>query len=370
MVGNCRLNFKILLQRKNWPNGYSPIQLNKLLKKISILFIQFLLCIGLYAQTKKIVALSGKADFQSIQSAINSIPKNNKLPVTIFIKNGQYKEKLFIKNNFIQFEGESREGVVITQSIARDEWRCTNINDWGVATVNIDSSENISFRNLTVCNNYGFENVKETIILCDADSTGKKSIKQNGHQMAFRSFSATKLQFFNCRFSAFGGDTMSPWNTNDGMFYFKDGILEGGVDFYCPRGWSYAENCLFISKSGTAAIWHDGSQHKDSKTVLVNCSFQGFDGFKLGRFHRDAQFYLINCLFAENMANDDIYLVPTNNIIQWGRRVYYYNCKKQNSATVLFANNLEKAEGNPSPSSINASWVFNNKWSPEKKWGL
>ncbi len=339
-------------------------------KKIIILFVYYFLCIGLSAQTKKIVALSGKADYHSIQSAINSIPKNNTQPVTIYIKNGKYNEKLFIKNNFIQFVGESREGVVIAQSIARDEWRCTNSNDWGVASVNIDSSENISFNNLTVINNYGFENPTETTIPCVADSTGKRSIKQNGHQMAFRSFNATKLIFVNCRFSAFGGDTMSPWNTNDGMFYFKDCVLEGGVDFYCPRGWAYAENCLFISKSGTAAIWHDGSQYKDSKTVLVNCSFQGFDGFKLGRYHRDAQFYLINCLFADNMSDEDIYIVPTSNTIQWGRRVYYYNCKKQNSKAVLFANNLEKAEGNPSPLSINAAWVFSNKWSPEKKWVL
>ena len=94
--------------------------------------------------------MSGKADYHSIQSAINSIQKNNIHPITIYIKNGNYNEKLFIKNNFIQFVGESREGVVIAQSIARDEWRCTNINDWGVATVNIDSSENISFSNLTV----------------------------------------------------------------------------------------------------------------------------------------------------------------------------------------------------------------------------
>jgi pectinesterase len=337
------------------------------LRKNTILFLSLLFCCGLSAQTTITVALSGKADFNSIQSAINSIPAKNNKAITIFIRNGIYKEQLLIKNNAIHFVGENREKVIITQSIARDEWRCANPTDWGVATVNIDSAENISFSNITIQNNYGFENLVEKTIPCIADSTGKKIVKRNGHQMAFRSFSATKLSFFNCRFTAFGGDTMSPWNTNDGMFYFNNCILEGGVDFYCPRGWAYAENCLFISHSGTAAIWHDGSQHKDSKTVLVNCKFEGFDGFKLGRYHRDAQFYLINCLFAANMSDENIYLVPTTNTIQWGRRVYYFNCKKENSNTVLFTNNLETAEGNPTPSSINAAWVFNNQWSPEKK---
>ncbi len=338
-----------------------------MLKKITILIVGCFFCFELSAQKKITVALDGKADFHSIQAAINSLPAFNKKVVSIYIKNGIYREKLFIKNNFIQFIGENRDSVIIIQSIARDEWRCSNLNDWGVATVNIDSSEHIAFSNITIQNNYGFENIVEKIIPCSTDSSGKKAVKQGGHQMAFRSFNATKLAFVNCRFSAFGGDTMSPWNTNDGMFYFKDCIMEGGVDFYCPRGWAYAENCLFISKSGTAAIWHDGSQFKDSKTVLVNCRFTGFDDFKLGRYHRDAQFYLINCLFAKNMSNDDIYLVPTANTIQWGRRVYYFNCKKENSNVVLFEDNLESAEGSPRPSSINAAWVFKNRWTPEIK---
>lgn len=341
-----------------------------MLKKKTILLLSCLFCYALFAQTRITVALTSNADFNSIQAAINSIPAKNNKEVTIYIKNGIYKEQLLIKNNSIHFVGESREKVIIAQSIARDEWRCSNLTDWGVATVNIDSSENISFSNITIQNNYGFENVGEKTIPCSTDSSRQKTVKQNGHQMAFRSFSATKLSFSNCRFTAFGGDTMSPWNTNDGMFYFKDCVLEGGVDFYCPRGWAYAENCLFISKSGTAAIWHDGSQFKDSKTVLVNCRFKGFDGFKLGRYHRDAQFYLINCLFAANMSDENIYLVHTTNTIQWGRRIYYFNCKKENSSAVLFENNLHLAEGNPIPSSINAAWVFNNRWSPEKKGGL
>ena len=33
------------------------------------------------------------------------------------------------------------------------------------------------------------------------------------------------------------------------------------------------------TNTGPAAIWHDGSVNPDSKTVLINCSFEGFDGF-------------------------------------------------------------------------------------------
>jgi pectinesterase len=148
----------------------------------------------------------------------------------------------------------------------------------------------------------------------------------------------------------------------DGMFYFRDCIMEGGVDFYCPRGFAWAENCIFYANTGSAAIWHDGSGNVEHKTVLINCTFDGFKGFNLGRYHRDAQFYLINCRFSKNMADRDIYLVPTDNKILWGRRVFYFNCKKDDGNYKWFANNI-----NPDKvSSINVSWLYQGAWEPDK----
>jgi pectinesterase len=310
------------------------------------------------------VAQNGTAQFKKIQLAINSIALNENQNVVIKIAPGIYDEKIYLKKSHISFLGAGIDKTIITQSIARDTWRCDHIDDWGVATFNVDSCSDISFSGLTIQNDYGFMNKEDQVIVCKSDSAGVKTIKATGHQMAFRSFNATKLKFEQCRFVAFGGDTMSPWNTTNGMFYFKDCILEGGVDFYCPRGWAYAENCTFITHTGPAAIWHDGSVNEDSKTVLVNCSFKGYDGFKLGRYHRDAQFYLINCHFPANMSEEDIYLVPTTNTIQWGRRVYYYNCDKEKSSIGFYKDNLETAKGKPAGNEINASWVFKNNWNP------
>jgi pectinesterase len=226
----------------------------------------------------------------------------------------------------------------------------------------VDSCRAINFKSLTIENRYGFENKTAIKIACAADTAKYKLVQPNGHQMAFRSFNATQLKFVNCHFKAFGGDTMSPWNTTDGMFYFKDCLLEGGVDFYCHRGWAYAESCTFISNTGTAAIWHDGSLHEDAKSVLVNCNFKGFDGFNLGRFHRDAQFYLINCHYASNMSNTDIYQVKTSNTLSWPRRVYYFNDAP--SENKFYKNNLHEAKGQPDVLNINANWVFNERWNP------
>lgn len=313
-----------------------------------------------------VVDQKGRGDFKSIQAALNSLPDRAAAVRIIFIRNGTYNEKLYIEKHNIALKGESREGVVITQSIARDAWRCGHIDDWGVATINVDGND-ITLQNLTVVNSFGFDFKEEVTIPCKNDTAvGTKTITRKSHQMALRTLNANRLRAINCHFRAWGGDTVSPWNVSEGMFYFKDCIMEGGVDFYCPRGWAWAENCHFIVHTGSAAIWHDGSQHQDSKTVLKNCTFEGFDGFNLGRYHRDAQFYLIDCTFPQNMADRDIYLVPTANSIQWGKRVYYYNSHRTGGDYTWHANNLHTAPGSPVGADISPQWVFKGRWNPEE----
>jgi len=323
------------------------------------------LCAQHNAVAKKIIVdINGKGNYTSIQAAINRLPDTLISPWIIYVKKGVYREKLYIEKQCFILEGEDRETTIITQAIARDQWRCLHNEDWGVATMNIDAND-ITLKNLTVINSYGFDSREDKTIYCPLDTiTHEKKITISGHQMALRTMNSTRLKAINCHFTAWAGDTVSPWNVDNGLFYFKDCIMEGGVDFYCPRGWAYAENCSFIAHTGVACIWHDGSKNKDAKTVLKNCSFSGFNGFKLGRYHKDAQFYLINCSFAANMANEDIYLVATNNILLWGRRIYYFNCHRKGNDFAWYANNLDKADGMPEAGNINAAWVFGNKWRP------
>lgn len=334
-------------------------------KKLTILTIALIFCsVFVIAQGRKfVVAKDGTGDFKTIQDAINAVPKDNGQLFTILIKNGVYSEKLSIETPFLHLKGESREKTLISYAIARDEYRCDHPDDWGVASLNIRAND-ISLEDLSVTNPYGFENTKDRIIDCPNDSTGKKLVRKDGHQMALRVIYGTRLKATNCHFIAFGGDTVSPWEVDTGLWYFKDCIMEGGVDFYCPRGWAWAEGCVFISHSGPAAIWHDGSHIEDSKTVLVNCEFKGFDGFMLGRYHRDAQFYLVNCRFAQNMRDSAIYLVPTSNTIQWGKRIYYYNCHRIGGNDFgWYRNNLPAGLD---PKQISPQWVFGERWHPEK----
>jgi len=222
-------------------------------------------------------------------------------------------------------------------------------------------------KNLTIANDYGFNHKQPRTVACASDTVShQRVIPNSGHQMALRSMRTTRLKAINCHFRAYGGDTVSPWNLVDGMFYFKDCLMEGGVDFYCPRGNAWAENCRFYANTGPASIWHDGSTNPDYKTVLKNCSFDGFKGFNLGRYHKDAQFYLINCRFSENMADKDIYLVATDNKILWGRRVFYFNCHRDGGDYTWFTNNLNAASGSPKADDITVNWLFKNNWRPDK----
>jgi unsaturated rhamnogalacturonyl hydrolase len=332
-----------------------------------IIYIVFILLSGrLEAGPGRIVVDgSGHGDFLTIQAAINSLTDDAPALRVIFIRKGVYHEKVFIDKNNLILRGEDRESTIISFSLARDAWRCDHPDDWGVATLNLKGSD-ITLENLTIQNTYGIDNgAAKVVIACAADSvTHQKTISREGHQMALRSFQTTRLRVVNCILKAFGGDTVSPWNVSGGFFYFSNCIMEGGVDFYCPRGWAYADHCIFRADNGPACIWHDGSVDPDSKTVLRDCSFSGYDGFKLGRYHRDAQFYLINCHFEENMADQDIYLVPTANSIRWGRRVYYYGCHKEGAPYSWYADNLNSAPGSPDPAAINPDWVFRGKWDP------
>jgi len=311
-----------------------------------------------------VVDAAGGGDFRTVQEAINSLSDSSAVPRTIFIRKGIYREQLFITKSNIIFEGEDRNTTILTFSIARDIWRCDHPDDWGVATINLRGSD-ITFRELSIANTWGFDRKADTVIACAADTvTHGKTISPSGHQMALRSFGTTRMRVIHCILRAYGGDTVSPWNVTAGMFYFKDCTMEGGVDFYCPRGWAYAEGCVFQADNGPACIWHDGSADPDSKTVLKDCQFRGYDSFRLGRYHRDAQFYLIHCSFASNMADQDIYLVKTTNILQWGRRIYYYDCHRKGKDFSWYADNLEKAAGSPAAAAIDAAWVFRGRWDP------
>ena len=355
--------------------------INSLSFKLSTFNFQlfFILVFSLLSNSIKakniIVAADGSGDFRSIQTAINSLPDVATQQRVIFIKKGVYREKVFIEKPFVTLKGECNPyfgkdwtsleaskkrpteggGVLIIFSESREIFRCSHPDDWGAATMNIRTHD-ILLDNIMVVNDFGFAAQGDSTFICDGKS---KITRKTGHQFALRCMPLTqRLTVKNCNFHALGGDTVSPWDVDNGSFAFFKCTMEGDVDFYCPRGWAYAEGCFFICHNLNAAIWHDGTGNEDAKTVLKNCKFTGDKGYKLGRFHRDAQFYLINCLFSKDMADDDIYQVRKDTNLVWGKRVYYYNCRREGTPFAWFKNNIDAAVAQK----INRDWTLKSRW--------
>jgi len=342
----------------------------KIIPKIASLLITLFSPLFLMAaEVKVVVDQNGKGDFKTIQEAINSLPDSSVSDRLIYIRDGIYKEKVFIGKNHLVLLGESKEKTIITVAIADVIYECQHPDDKYTAAVNLNGND-ITIKNLTIENTYGITAPDTVHLDCINRLTNqpeKLIVPRSAHQFALRSFRTTRLKVINCVIRCWGADAIATWNAISGMYYFKDCTLQGGTDFYCPRGWAYAENCTFICLNPSpAAIWHDGHADKRMKSVLVNCKFQGSTPYKLGRYHHDAQFFLINCSFDKNLMNLPIYKAETAKEILWGQRAYFYNCHKAGGDYDWLKNNLEQATGAPSPETITVQWAFDGLWNPIK----
>ena len=323
-------------------------------KYLSVLII-IVFCFNAFAGDNLIiVAKDGSGDFKTIQEAINSVQSTNRERTIIFIKNGVYSEKIFIEKSNLAIIGESADSTMIIYAELRKNWRQNNPNDYGSAVINIKNGiTDILFCSLTIHNNYG-------------DLYG-----DNDHAFAIRGGEGvTRIIIDSCKVISGGGDTVSLWNKDDGMYYHSNSYFEGWVDYVCPRGYCYIENSIFYGHNLTAALWHDGSMNENHKFVLRNCRFDGEKGFPLGRFHWDAQFYFIGCTFSENMADKKIFFAPSTppRTLNWGEsRQYFFNCHGESVDYDWHLDNMEEAPGKPDPNTISAVWTFNYKWDPTKE---
>ena len=295
------------------------------------------------------VAADGSGDFRTIQAALDSIPPGNATHKLVLVRNGVYREKLFVNAGHLSLVGEDRERTRIEFAELRRNWRKDHPDDWGAAVVNIGPEvTDLVLANLTVHNDYGGR-------YGDTD-----------HQFAIRSGgSATRIALLHANVRADGGDTLSLWNGTSGMYYHADCSFEGYVDYVCPRGWAYVTGSRFFGRNLSASIWHDGSKDADQKLVIRRSTFDGVPGFPLGRYHRDAQFYLLEARFSANMADRPIYKAPADNPYLWGERAYYQGCRREGGDFAWFADNLDSAPGRPDEADITPAWTFAGRWDPE-----
>ncbi len=323
-------------------------------RKIYLIFILLLIFSNiLLSQYEHFITVDqdGSGDYKTINEAINSLPMFNYERVIIYIKNGTYNEKFRLTQDYVTLRGENRDSTIIKYNQLRTDW-LEDEDPIGPGVINI-YADDIILDNLTI------ENTQPQI---------------GPHAFSIYGF-GTRTIIINCNVLSKGGDTVSLWNYKNGMYYNANCTFKGSVDFVCPRGWCFIKDCKFYELLKTAAIWHAGGFNVNQKFVLKNCSFDGTEGFQLGRHHYEAQFYLLNCDFSKNMADIPIYRVnypdhtEKERPFNWGKRYYYYNCHREGGDYNWFSNNLNTAKKYLDIADITPAWTFDKKWDPESKEG-
>ncbi|MCJ7842092.1 pectate lyase [Lederbergia sp. NSJ-179] len=161
---------------------------------------------------KFIVSQDGSGDYETVQSAIDAIPENNTTPVTIYVKNGIYKEVVKVPKNkpYITIMGESMDDTVITYDnyAGKDNGVGGTIGTSGSASAFLQADD---FR----AENLTFENAFDE----SADVDGKQAVAVNAN--------GDRMYFKNVRFIG-NQDTLL---TNGGTQYYTQVYVEGDVDF-------------------------------------------------------------------------------------------------------------------------------------------
>jgi pectinesterase len=230
-----------------------------------------------------VVASDGTGDFFTVQEAINAVPDFRKnVRTTIYVRKGEYKEKIVIPASKINVSLIGETGAVITNDdYANKKNRFgENMGTSGSSTVYIYApdfyAENITFRNTS-------------------GAVGQ----------AVACFVSGDRAFFkNCRFLGFQ-DTLYTYDA-DSRQYYEDCYIEGTVDFIF--GWSTAVfNRCHIHSIGNGYVTAPATL-ADTKYgyVFYDCTLTATDGVNkvyLSRPWRpNAQAVYIRCNLGKHIV--------------------------------------------------------------------
>jgi pectinesterase len=206
------------------------------------------------AQTKIIVAHDGSGKYLTVQEALNHIPLNNKKPVTIYIRNGIYKEKLHLDStkNFVTIIGEDKFKTILTYD---DHTGTVEPNGDVINTMTshtfLIKADNFTAKNITVQNNAGFSAGQAVALESDGD----------------------KAQFYNCRFLGFQ-DVLFTKSENSRQYY-KDCYIEGTTDFIFGPSTVWFEHCHIHSKKNSHVTAASTPQNHEFGYVFNDCVLTG-----------------------------------------------------------------------------------------------
>lgn len=219
--------------------------------KTTIIFFIFFIGFGINIKAQKqsfpaffTVAKDGSGNFTTVQEAINAVRDWSEVKVTIYIKNGTYKEKLIIPSHKVKISliGEDKTKTIITFD---DYSGKGNINTYTSHTVLVRGNE-FSAENLTFENSAG--TIGQAVALhVEADRVVVKNCNILGNQdTLFSSTDSSRQYYLNC-------------------------YIEGTTDFIFGSATAVFDRCQIHSKKNSYITAASSSQNKKFGFVFLNC---------------------------------------------------------------------------------------------------
>lgn len=196
------------------------------------------------------VSTDSRGDFNKIQDAIDSISKDNKVYIKIFIYNGVYKEKIIINKPNLIIEGQSKDNTIITyddnakQTLENGELKGT----FRTPTVMIDTHD-VKIKHITFENSAGSGQIvgQALALYVDGDHIEFDDCRFLGNQDTL--FTAP-LPLAPLQKNGFAGPKEHAPRIN-GKHYYNNCYIEGTIDFIFGSATAYFEQCELFSKLNT-----------------------------------------------------------------------------------------------------------------------
>jgi pectinesterase len=225
--------------------------------KRSALFFSILLfgALDSFCQPPQLtVAQDGSGNFKTVQAAFDAVPKNNKKKITILIKKGVYKEKLYLDSTkrFVTLVGEDQFQTILTYDdhTGKVSPKGDTINTYTSSSF-LEAADDFAARNITFQNDAGFTAGQAVAIQILGD----------------------RVKFEDCRFVG-NQDILFPSRTDTRQFFLHC-YIEGTTDFIFGPSTAWFEGCHIHSKKNSHVTAASTPKEKGFGYVFNNCVLTG-----------------------------------------------------------------------------------------------
>ena len=237
-----------------------------------------------FSQKRIVVAKDGSGNYTLVQKALDAVPLKNAKPITIFIKNGFYKEKLYLDStkNFVTIIGEDKFNTILTYDDhpGKVDAKGDSINTRSSWSFMIKGN-NFTAKNITFQNDAGF----------------------TAGQAVAAEVQGDKAAFYNCRFV--GNQDVLFTNNETSRQYYQDCYIEGTTDFIFGSATCWFERCQIHSKKNSHVTAASTPQQKEFGYIFNDCVLTGdtsLHNVSLGRPWRPyAAVVYLHCYIGEHI---------------------------------------------------------------------